>query len=371
MDINAIVKKILKSIEDEYHLEKHTYITLIQKNLVGMEKSSHEWFGDKIPEDFNRYLGAINSAIYKYLEQSHSIEDFITDIALESIKPLTLIKNVVNKYSAMWGIDNIQITDEEGETIVKSSENIFTDSIAQLFLVLSQFWEDDTACKIISASDRSNVHLKIRITSINDEALDTRKLSRLAYSYYAGDEFVIRLGLLTPLENLRNTGAMVKVSSDRNRKELIIIISYPSIEFLNTIDSVRNNADRQVRKSGEKRSGNLFIDIDDSIIAMVMVEELKESGYDIRDVSPDDKIPKEDVNEAKAYIIEYSRVLSKYGTLGRFRANVPSNLRTVLIYGSDDILTIDCDCKHIYFLKKPFDVDDVRVIVEGFLPSPV
>jgi len=371
MDTNAIVKKILKSIEDEYHLEKHTYINLIQKNLEGMTKSSREWFGDKIPENFSMYLKAINSAVQKYLEQSHSVEDFITDIALESIKPLALINDVVKEYSTMWGIDNIQIADEESETIVKSSENIFSDSISQLFLVLSQFWEEDTACKIISASDRSNVHLKIRVNNIGEEAMDTRKISRLAYSYYVGDDFVIRLGLLTPLENLRNTGAMVKVSSDKNRKELVIIISYPSIEFLNTIDSVRSNAGMQVKNSGEKRSGNLFIDIDDSIIAMVMVEELKESGYDIRDVSPDEKVSEEEVQEAKAYIIEYTRVLSKYGTLGRFRANVPSNLRTVLIYGSDDILTIDCDCKQIYFLKKPFDVDDVRVLVEGFLPSPV
>ncbi|MFW5752273.1 MAG: hypothetical protein ACOCW8_02925, partial [bacterium] len=343
----------------------------IQKNLEEMQKSSRQWFGDNIPEDFSRYFKAINSAIYKYLEQSHNIEDFITDIALESIEPIALIRDVVNEYSIMWGIDNVQISEEESDTIVKSSENIFRDSITQLFLVLSQFWEEDTTCKITSASDRSNVHLKIRVNNIAEEAMDTKKLSRIAYSYYVGDDFVIRLGLLTPLENLRNTGAMVKVSSDKNRKELIIIISYPSIEFLNTINSVRNTADRQLKSSSEKRSGNLFIDIDDSIIAMVMVEELRESGYDIRDVSPDEKISEEEVREAKAYIIEYSRVLSKYGTLGRFRANVPSNLRSVLIYGSDDILTIDCDCKHIYFLKKPFDVDDVRVLVEGFLPSPV
>jgi len=371
MDTNAIVKKLLKSIEDEYHLEKHTYINLIQKNLEGMKNASLEWFGDEIPDDFNRYIDAINAAIYKYLEQSHNVEDYITDIALESIHPILLIKDVVDEYSAMWGVSNIHISDDESSTIVKSSEKIFRDSIAQLFLVLSQFWTESTSCKIIVASDRSNVHLQIRINDLKEEAMDTRKLSRLAYSFHDGTEYVIRLGLLTTLENFRNTGAMVKVNSDKNKRELTISISYPSIEFLNTIDSVRNNADNQEKNISEKRSGNLFIDIEDSIISMVMVEELRTNGYDIQDISPDNMVRKEDLSKAKAYIIEYSRVLKKYGSLGRLRGNVPVNLRIVLIYGSNDTLIIDCDCKNIYFLKKPFDVDDVRILVEGFLPSPM
>ncbi len=369
MDTNAIVKSILKSIEDEYHLEKNTYINLIQKNLQVMEKRSGEWFGGSVPEDFNTHLDAMRSAVYKYLEENNNFEDLIHDITLEKIEPVTIIRHVMEQYGQMWGMHSVDIPDDEN-VIVKSSERVFRDSISQLFLVLSQFWNDDSSCSVLIQSDASNVHIRFRVKNIEEEALETRKLSSVLFSIHNGEEYQFRLGLLTPLESLRNTGAMVKVAADKNRNELVLSISYPSIEFLDTIDSVRDNANKERSGDTGKKTGNLFIEIDDMIIAMVMLEELRDMGYDVRDIPRDAGVKAEEIVEARAYIVEYTRIVEKYGSIGRFKRNIPANLRIVLIYGSEDELIIDCDCKNIYFLKKPFDVDDVRVLVEGFLPSP-
>ena len=334
-----------------------------------MDKKSGDWFGGSVPEGFSSHLDAMKSAVSRYLEENNNFEGFINDITLEKIEPLGIINEVIEKYSQMWGVHSIDIPDEKN-VIVKSSEGIFRDSISQLFLVLSQFWNENTSCEVVVHSDASNVHIRLRVKYIDEEALETRKLSSVIFSIHNGEEYQFRLGLLTPLESLRNTGAMVKVASDKNRNELVLSISYPSIEFLDTIDSVRDSAYQEKVKGAEKSTGNLFIEIDDMIIAMVMLEELRDMGYDVRDIPHDTKVKAEDIVEARAYIIEYTRIVEKYGTIGRFKRNIPANLRIVLIYGSEDELLIDCDCKNIYFLKKPFDVDDVRVLVEGFLPSP-
>lgn len=351
--IENLINQSLKRIHDEYELRNTTFLNALHHNIDYLTTHAEEWFGSDIPDGFKHVITSLATLSYMYFEERASFSQTIIDPTYEEIDCHELIESITGDIRSLLQTGSFRVSTDGASSIINTSRAVLRDSLYNIFISISQFMDDASDCLITIDGDHSNVRIKISFTDMKDAMPDISKLSKILFSYSDKGQYHINIGLSIAFENLRNIGAIVKLSDFTAEHAIEITISFPSTIFLQTVEEIRMG--QEINKTGAE--GKLvLLCIDDIIIEMVLRETLQERGFTTKKVL---------IDTIKEYLDDSCTVIIDYGCISQsddepdalLLAAQKGNTRFIIIHGGDYLPDKYPAGANIVTIQKPFDVD--------------
>jgi hypothetical protein len=350
MDIDQIIKETFQQLLTEFEVRKSSFLNIIHHNIDILVKNAQEWFGEDVPQEYTDVLNSLINLTIIYFEQNRDFVRF-SEQEYEVFDPRMVFNEIrddmlflLNKDVTVLGHDEIY---------VNSSRKIFKDSCLNMFLCVSQFAQPESEFIVKIENVMSSVKCEMTFSGLSSEMPELSKLLKVFYSYYAVQKYHFRIGLDIPFSNIKKIGGIVNAQAKSGSNSIVIIVSLPSHEFLQTVDDIRRN---NIDNKAARYTGEVLVSVRESVLEMVLRENLVEAGYSIR-VIPPEKI-KFEVSGGKALILDTSVYTEIHDTL----IGADHGYATILVIGtsrytgnSEPLVTI---------IPMPFEVQDLVEIIE-------
>jgi hypothetical protein len=351
--IEQLINQSIKRLKDEYELLNSTMLNALHQNIDILINHSEKWFPDGIPLEFKGVLNSLMTVSYLYFQEKGDVGTFEADTRYEEFRPDSFINNVISDMESILRLKNISVDLQVSDSTIRTSRKTLRDALYNIFLSISQFMKDGSSTKIELRDESSRMRLSLGFNNLSDHLPDISKLSKVFYSYFDGSEYHINVGINVALENLRNIGVIVKVSSVRGTNSLLFSLTIPTTHFLDTIEEIRK--DNVVAREGAQGE-EIGLCFEDIILEMVIMETLSENGYS------SSRVAMGDIREGK---IRCRKLVADCESLAKSRVSaeeLPALTghidRLVIIYGDNDC-NLPADSEKIVLIRKPFDVDAV------------
>jgi hypothetical protein len=350
MDIDQIIKETFQQLLAEFEVRKSSFLNIIHHNIDIMVKNAQNWFGEDVPQEFTDVLNSLINLTIIYFEQNRDFVRF-SEQEYEVFDPRTVFNEIredmlflLNKDVTVIGHDDIY---------VNSSRKIFKDSCLNMFLCISQFAQPESDFTVKIENVMSSVKCEMTFSSLSSEMPELSKLLKVFYSYYAVEKYHFRIGLDIPFSNIKKIGGIVHAQSKIGTNSIVVTVSLPSHKFLQTVDDIRrNNIDsKTIRYTGE-----VLVSVRESVLEMVLRENLVEAGYSIKVIAPE-KI-KFEVSGGKALILD----TSVYTEIRDSLIGSDHGFSTILVIGTSR--HAGAHEPFVTIVPMPFEVQDLVEIIE-------
>ncbi len=351
--IEQIINQSIKRLKDEYELLNATMLNALHQNIDILMNNADKWFGGNIPEEYRGVLNSLMTVAYLYFQEKGDVASSALEPHYEEFRPDVFINSVISDMEAVLRLKNVRVDLPMTDSTIRTSRKILRDSLYNIFLSIAQFMNDGSSTRIELRDESSRMRLLLEFESLNNYLPDVSKLSKVFYSYFDGFEYHINVGINVALENLRNIGVIVKVTSDEGAGSLKFNLTIPTTHFLETVEEIRSEHAVQKQASRGEEIGLCFEDI---IVDMVIRETLAENGYSPFRVGIGDL--RDGTATCRKLVTDYDSLARAMAGDDDIREMAGRLERFVIIYGDKDPVP-DTETPGISYIKKPFDVDEV------------
>lgn len=351
--IEQIINQSIKRLKDEYELLNTTMLNALHQNIDILINNAEKWFGTDTPAEFRGVLNSLMTIAYLYFQEKGEVASSAVEPHYEEFRPDVFLNSVVTDMEAIMRLKNVRVDFQITDSTIRTSRKILRDSLYNIFLSISQFMNDGSSTVIELRDESSRMRLILSFKGLNNYLPDVSKLSKVFYSYFDGFEYHINVGINVAMENLRNIGVIVKVSSDPGANSLHFNLSIPTTHFLETVNGIRKEHETVQEAPRGEDIGLCFEDI---IIEMVIRETLVENGYspirlNINDLRDGKVSCKKVVSDCESF----AQAMLTDNDLREISARLD---RLVIIYGDRDCVP-SIEAEGVVLIQKPFDVDTI------------
>lgn len=362
MDIEKIINESLKSMTEDYDLEREVILNVLHINIDKLIFNAEKWFNKKIPPEYREVIRSLLTITTSFFDTSLDYEDFIIENRFEEIDINLILEAMIEDFSSFLNISNVKEAFDKDSCVIVSSKEIFRRSINNILLSLFVFMNKKTECVVETSQDKSNVFINIKYTNLNKFFPGKSKIVKSFFPYKHGSFYKVGIGINSAIYNLRNIGAQVRVKELDSISNLGIYITFPSVDFLHMVDDLRKSEET---KSKGKTKGNVLVFIDDFVVDMIVREIVQNNGYQINKYKISLFEKEIEFNKYKAIIVDFEYILKYFINFEIFEGYTRNFNRVIILYGSEDNEQIEgLSKKNFTFLEKPFQVDEIIKNIE-------
>jgi len=351
MDLDKIIKDSFQHLLAEFELRKSFFLNIIHSNIDILSLHAEEWFGEKVPSEFSAVLNSLLNLTAVYFDLNRDFIRF-SEQEYEVFPANDIFAEIKENFKYLLNRD-IDL-DAGHDVIIRTSRKILIDSIINIFLCISQFSDRNTKFKVAIKNVNSSIKFEFRFTNLSKELPELAKLMKVFYSYYTGSMYNFRIGLEIPISNIKKVGGIVHASMRSGNSELNLSISFPSYEFLKTVDDIRK---KSVESHADQYSGEIILSLRDNILEMIIRENLAEFGYTIK-VLPPEKLKFLNA-PAKAVIFDNA----SYNEVFHVNEQNEYQFESVIVIGDEQKSDIVLD-PAVHIVSMPFDINSVVDLIE-------
>jgi hypothetical protein len=350
MDIDTIIRESLQQILSEYQARRSSFLNIIHHNIDILVKNANVWFKDDVPQEYTDVLNSLINLTIIFFDQDRDSLLF-SESDRQIFSPGDTAREVADDIRFL--LNKSVSVDSLKDLKIETSRKILKESLMHIILCIVQFAESDPDFSIRIDMIKTNVRISLSGKVVPESVPDIPKLTRMFYSYYLDQKYHFRIGLEIPFSNIRRIGGIPSLSIKNGMSEIYVSITFPTYEFLQTVDDIRRQ-NPSLKKTASK--GTVLMSVSDTIMQMVIRENLSDSGYNVKMVNPS-RLSFERMH-AKALIIDrdtYNLMFSEYDSSSdRFQ-------RVIVVCNSDD--TVQSEGR-ISSISMPFEVQDIINLIE-------
>jgi hypothetical protein len=351
--IEQILAKIVKSAHDEYEMRNISFLNALHNNIDLLSNRAAEWFGDDVPAEYRMVLSSLRTLAYMYFQDRIDSGKLISDPHYEELDFSRTVADIIRDIKNLFHRDIFDMERPAGSFTIRTSKSVLRESVYGILLALIQFMDDRSRGAISIREHSSSIMLKMKFSGLKDTLPDTAKLSRIFFSYHDGETYRLAVGMKHAMESLRDIGAQIRMDSISRSRELAIEVSFPSTEFLKTIEEIRTGGERSAEGESGKRA---LLCVSDIILEMVVYETMRERGVETVRITPSEAV---DIDgPGPAVLLDYGCFAEAGAHLAETIRSQGKNRRFIIIYGSEDAPEQSLG-EHAVLIQKPFNVDTI------------
>ncbi len=356
--VQKIIKNSLLRLNEENELKRITLSNILHINIDILINQSSIWFKDEVPSDYKSVLHSLLTLATTLFDEKTDMSEIVYNREYMEIDVVPLVKRISNEFETMFLISSIDIKTLSEECIIVIDQKIFTDSLHHLFLSIYLFMDEKSSCSISIKKDSSNVNIEMKFHNLIDSFPGINKIQKVYFTYYEGSKYNVGIGLSTPINSLRELGGIINVRNFTSENNLIVNVSFPSIEFLNTIDQIRSS--EILIDKRKPKHGNILITVKDIFLEIVLKEMLHDVGYKTRKIEFNNLESFESHDRYKCIIIDFACIRDIFLKYSIFKSYAQLFKKTIIIFDENEYKTHSAEYSNEFItLKKPVEIEEI------------
>jgi hypothetical protein len=362
--IDEAVLESVRKFTAEIEQRRIIFQSVLNENIDILLHSSEKWFGEQTPADFRKVLHSLFALANSFMLEEYEHDFKPDDVEKSRFDVNKVIVDLLAEFKSTFKFGNFN---QESDSNVKyetlGSRERVRSALYNILIALYPFFEDSSVCDIKVEKEYSNIIAVISFSHLSEFFPGAVKIQRVFFPYLTGNRYRVGIGIYSAITGLKDAGIQVSIPGLNDEGSFKIIISFPTIEFLDSMDDMRSSEILLDRRTGA--SGQLLFASADYILEMVMTEFLTENGYRIKKADLSNYNTLKNPDSYKALIIDIEHLNKRKIDIEECIEKSSPFKRVIVINGSDDkIADILLDAGYIV-LKKPIEVDEIMRILEG------
>jgi hypothetical protein len=362
IDYDSIIKKSLEQIFHNIDQERTTVMNAVTGNVDILMNKSGEWFGDNVPEEYQRVIRSLLTLTAFLVEKRKNSHDLSIIKIEDQIQLSVVIRNIVRELMEILDYGTLTVSaDFTGDDpFILTSEEVLKESVYNIFFSLYPFMNKDSSCDIILRKDNYNVSAYFHFKKLKESFPGHGEIKKRLFSYKQNNEEKIGIGIDSAINSLRNIGSVVKVDSLSIPTLFSMNVKFSTTDFMDQIERIREVNSGKILK---RDRGTVLAVINDPMMRLLLSDVISENGYKLNIVSVDEFIELKDMAEYKNIIFDFSIELFSAGSFIEKINNHNYNL--ILIHGENDAQADDGMFSSFRKFRKPFNIDDIIDYIES------
>lgn len=356
MDLDAVVARTLKKMAGDYELRKSFYLAAVHSSLDTLLAGSSVWFGDHVPAEFQSAVSNLMDISVAYSNQIQDFNDFIFGRDRELIDLDLFLSDAIAAVAPLSSPAHITVSAAPGIRIYVPAA-VFRDTLLNLLVCVLQFGISGSSISVRAEHAATSIRIRIEADGLSEELPDLPSLMKPILVLDNGDGYRFRIGLELPLYDLKKIGAVTDIGIRNGGSGLSITASFPSYEFLLSIEDIRHAASPDTLSAN---SGEIIVSVGDSLVALVLKEKLTELGYTVRSCSGE-RLRYIPPDSYKAMIIDVDKIIRGDITEKDFPDG--ATRRVIIICGESDVDI--CGGSGFRVVTMPFEIETVAHYIES------
>ncbi len=364
INVEQIILNSLRKLNEENSLRLMALLNILHLNIDVLLNKSIEWFGDNPPDEFRSVLNSLIVLTTSFLEGG-DVEDFLSEQDPELVEVSGLVEELIHDASQLFGFEKeVLVFDRHPASWIMVPKREFRKSLNDILLVFRPFMSMDTSCTFSVSENKTNLVIKINYERLSSSFPGIRNIQKPFFSYTVEPDEVkkIGMGLISATSGLSEMGAVVQLKPLHGGNSCQITITFPSMEFLETMAHVRedNKKHQTSRPVQTGTTGTVLIAVSDLIVEMILSEVLTESGYSVKRVSPKDIAGLIEETDTKGLVIDHSSVSAAAEVIA---PACKSGLKTVVLHETD--IAGEEALEGARYFRKPIELESIVGFLKG------
>ncbi len=371
MNRKSLKKKIGEAVEEsvrkftaEIEQRRIIFQSVLNENIDILLHNSENWFGKETPEEYKKVLHSLFALANSFMLEEYDYELKPGDTGKTRFRLKELILDLFSDFKSTFKFGNYHLEEDKNEKhdILAPREQV-RKAFYNILISLYPFFQDTSLCKIKIRREYSSIITEISFHNLSESFPGAVKMQRIFFPYITGKRYSIGIGIYSAITGLKDAGAQVNIPDLNETGSFKITISFPTMEFLNSLNDVRSQ--EILRDRRRNKSGEILISSSDFILEMVLTEFLTENGYIINRMDLSNIETLENPHFYKAYIIDIEYLVKRKIEIREFIELSSGFKLNIIIYGSDDQIADDLINSGCIVIKKPIEVEEIIRILEG------
>ncbi len=371
MNKKSLKKKIGEAVEEsvrkftaEIEQRRIIFQSVLNENIDILLHNSENWFGRETPEEYKKVLHSLFALANSFMLEEYDYESKPGDTGKNRFELTELILDLFSDFKSTFKFGNYDLERDKNvkHEILAPREQV-RKAFYNILISLYPFFRDSSLCEIKIRREYSNIITELSFNNLTDSFPGAVKMQRIFFPYITGKRYSIGIGIYSAITGLKDAGAQVYIPNLNETGNFKTTVSFPTIEFLNSLNEVRSQEilhDRRKSKSGE-----ILISSSDFILEMVLTEFLTENGYSINRTDLSNIETLENPHFYKAFIIDIEHIVIKKMEIKEFIELSSGFKQNIIIYGSNDEISEELLNSGCMVMKKPIEVEEIIRILEG------
>lgn len=356
MEYHDIIKKSIEKLNQDFEIRNSLFLSIIHRNIDALIKNAPSWFGDNPPHEFVDVLNSLVNFSVLIAEQVTNVSELINEKTYQTFSPYSILKVIRYDFLELVVFKRMLISGDKNIEISTSKE-VFKDSLYHIFFSISQFITDNTSVETRISEEGSSVLISLIFSDLSEKMPDIKTLLRLFITDDKSDigtkeSHGLKIGLNTAVENIRRIGGMIHIDNLSDYSRLQIIISFPTLSFLQTISDVRKY---DIPEPLEKKEGTILVSFADKITELLLSENFTKNGYNVIVGSISKLNLLESYSKVTHIVVDYDSIIDIYESPEDFYA-IHSSKRLLVIH-KKSVDPVDFD--NVTYLSIPLEIDKI------------
>lgn len=361
IDYDSIIRKSLEQIFHNMDQERTTVMNAVTGNVDILMNKSGEWFGDNVPEEYQRVIRSLFTLTAFLVEKRKNSHDLSIIKIEDQIKLSQVIRQIVRELMEILNYGTLTVTADysDEEPFILTSEQVLKESVYNIFFSLYPFMNKDSSCDIVLKKDNYNVSAYFHFKKLKESFPGHSEIKKRLFSYKQNNEEKIGIGIDSAVSSLRTIGSIVKVDSLSIPAIFSMNVMFPTRDFMDQIERIRELNSGKVIKSDR---GNVLAVVNDPMMRLLLNDVISENGFKLTIMSVDEFKELNDPAEYKNIIFDFCTEL--FSARMDIKRILKMNYNLILIHGENDTQAGDEIFKSFRKFRKPFNVDDIIDYIE-------
>ncbi|MDA3901210.1 MAG: hypothetical protein PF637_11915 [Spirochaetes bacterium] len=356
MKYEEIIKKSIKKLNQDFEVRNSLFLNIVHRNIDILIKHSSEWFGEHPPKEFVDVLNSLVNFSVLISEQIKSISELINEKAYQKFYPYKILKSLRYDFIELVTFKKMNISGNKAIEISTSKE-VFKDSLYHIFFSISQFITEESEANVKLSEEGSSVLLSLSFINLSENLPDIRTLLRLFFTDNHADigsevDYGLKIGLNIAVENIRRIGGIIHIDNLSDYHKLHMVISFPTIAFLETIKDVRKY---EIPETKQKKEGIILVSFTDKITELLLSESITKNGYSVTIDSLTRFNLLENYDEVTHIVVDYESISTVFPEVTDFYKQHKSKILLVVHRKSVDPVSYP----NVTYLSIPLEIDKI------------
>jgi len=359
IDIDKVIQQAVKKLTEEQALRRLTLLNILHINIDILIQNSFAWFEDDIPDEYRQVINSLMSLTTSFLEGEVNFEEMLLDQAPDIINIASVLTYISDEMNTLFGFadSRISIEAEDNFQLIAPKKEL-TREIYHVLLAVTPFMGEESRCTIKVMENHSNIMISMGFLDLNDKFPGIGDLKKAFFTYNSGESSKVAMGLNSAIIALKEMGAQVSVKYLQGGNNIAVIISFPSMAFMKTLEEIRKKSPGSI-ESLEAGEGVIIV-VNDRIIEMLLQELLTGRGYEAVRTSVSKYRSMEKPEQWKGIVIDWDYIADGFTGFEEFVATCEPVEKIIILFDDtgDVHLPVFTD-KRVIVLKKPIEVDAI------------